>query len=301
MNAIEKERERNFVKAVRPLLAKVTTAELMARIRAFRRLPRAILHDAALADAISNIAMIDTGDGKRTAMRFRELRFRKGERFFRALSVPTGHVPPELGVRLDHADAAPEWRVSRPGRVNKVGEPLLYTAVGNPLTTLHECRVPAGDHAVIFGYEARRLVKSPLIGSVETSELLTEEERDKLNLINDFYYDEFSREVEPGLEHLYRVSEIIAKWFFDHPPPFQDCWVYPSTKARGELCAVFRPGKARDCLKLLGAMVVRRGEDGSASVLAVGKPNDPMIDYQRFRPEARSLFPEIDAVGILRS
>ncbi len=49
------------------------------------------------------------------------------------------------------------------------------------------------------------------------------------DLINNFLKDEFSRDVGRGTEYLYKISEIIAKWYFDLPPgDVQDAWAYSS-------------------------------------------------------------------------
>lgn len=279
----------------RKLLKKVSVHELQDKIREFRRLDLRAESDEGLAEAISKVLSVELPDVPPLAILRQYTRtLAKGTKFFRARRVDNLDVPPSAGKLNRDAEAPDGKYVKRPGRLHKVGEGLLYTSVENPAVTFRECRIPVGGFAVIFCYRARRDIKASVIGAVDRDSTLTTEERVKINMINDFLYDEFAREVEPDLEHLYRPSEMIGKWYFDGPPPLQDCWGFPSTKSRSILNATFRPNKAHECLDLVGTLLSENVGPSALKVHAIGRPGKKRIDYFPIgSKEQVELFPEI--------
>ncbi|TWG90332.1 hypothetical protein L598_000700000890 [Mesorhizobium sp. J18] len=279
------------------MLAEVTPSELMQRVRDFRRSEHRTLNDEQLTQEILKVMSVNSSDGSQRAfLKIHVTEFPTGTLFFRARRAEDSSIPPQTGTTIRDSEAPDGSLVRRPGRLHKIGESVLYTAIHDPHITLSECRIPVGSHAVIFAYKARRSIKAPIIGATEHGSEFTDEEKLKLNIINDFLHDEFAREVEVGLEHLYRSSEIIAKWWFDGPPELQDCWVYSSTKNRQSLNAAFRPMKAHECLDLVGSILVRRIGENQMQCLSVGKPNKKKFQYFPIgSPEQKVLFPQIGA------
>jgi hypothetical protein len=279
------------------LLARVSAADLMQKVRDFRRLDLRNMSDEKLGEEILNVIAVTAPDGSQRAfLKIHGRQFPAGSMFFRARGAGDDTVPPPNGLKRRDAEAPDASWVRKPGRLHKVGEPLLYTAIHDPHITLSECRIPLDGHAVVFAFTARRTIKAPVIGVTETGMEFSEDERLKLNIVNDFLHDEFAREVEARLEHLYRPSELIAKWYFDHPPSMQDCWVYTSTKNRKAMNAAFRPNKAHECLDLIGSMFVQKVAEDGMRVLSVGKPEGKKLRYYPVgSPEQMALFPQIKA------
>lgn len=276
----------------REVLARMSAREISDNIREFRRLDLQGLDQISLDTAVASVLSVPTEHGRISFLEFETAELPPGTRFYRARSSDR-EVPPESGQRVRDSEAPDGKYVKRQGRLHKVGESLLYTAIGRPEVPLQECRIAVGSTAVVFAFEARRRIKAPVIGSVVASPEYTQHECHKLNLLNDFLHDEFSREVEVGLEHLYRTSELIAKNWFDGPPSEQDCWVYSSTKDRNARCAAFRPNKAHECLKVVGAMLVERTGGRQFEVLAVGEPKGKRFVYSEpGSPVHRDLFPD---------
>ena len=73
----------------------------------------------------------------------------------------------------------------------------------------------------------------------------------KVEMMQGFLRDEFTRDVEHGTEYLYRISETIAKEYFDLPPEMQDAWCFPSVVDKRCFKATFSPG-TRSKLRLIG-------------------------------------------------
>lgn len=297
MTAPKNPRDRGTYQDIQSALSCITAEEISARIRSFRRSNTRNLSDEDLVQQILDLLTTRRDQNGQTALlRTYGRRIIAGTHFFRARKT-SGVWPLNVGALA--ADALPPPpEITRAGRVNKAGEPILYTVVGNAPVTLEECRATTGEKWVIFVYEGLRELKCPLIGGVDQDENLTPEELFKLNLFNDFLHDEFSREVECGLEHIYRTSNYIAKWYFDLPSDYQDCWLYSSTKRRDAYVAAFKPQKAAECLQLVGTILVEPVEDErQLLVWAVGQPRgDEIVYFVSGSPEHEALFRRIGLV-----
>lgn len=129
------------------------------------------------------------------------------------------------------------------------------------------------------------------IGITDNTAILNNE------LINNFLKDEFSRDVGAGTEYLYRISEIIAKWYFDLPPrDVQDAWEYISIKDKEKYNVCFRPEIAHELLKLEGALICKKekGDDINVGCIAVGSEKENKAYYYRLGSERQKcIFPEI--------
>lgn len=165
---------------------------------------------------------------------------------------------------------------------------MFYACLDDPRVSLAEIRAGLNQPVAIFCYRARRIIRMSTLGEPIHHPQLTKDEMYKLNLFEDFLYEEFTREVGKGTEHLYRTSEMIAKWWFDLPE--QDAWAYPSVQSRPKLNVVFRPNKSRECLHLEGAMIGKISFDGRFHVDAVAVLEGGQFAYHAFGTEVQRRF-----------
>ncbi|OLS39193.1 hypothetical protein BTR25_13530 [Bacillus sp. MRMR6] len=182
------------------------------------------------------------------------------------------------------------------GRLNKVNESLLYTAPGDPLVAIKEAKVKDGEFFSLIVYKARDEIKVNRIGNFERIEQLTELENLKLRLLINFLRDEFTKDVGQGTEYLYRVSERIAKDYFDLPPKVaQDAWLYPSVAKKESFNVCFRPELAKELLDLQGVVICRLSDKGIESkAIANGFDDEGIFKYHAIGSQLqKQVFPEI--------
>ncbi|WP_203641578.1 hypothetical protein [Levilactobacillus andaensis] len=106
------------------------------------------------------------------------------------------------------------------------------------------------------------------------------EDRILASIRNDFLRVEFTRDVAPGLEHLYRVSNQIVKDDFDLPEEMSKAWTYPAIQNKVNYNIGMRPAIAHQLLSFCGAAVgkvITQGEDrGIADILLVDSQFQPL-------------------------
>lgn len=192
----------------------------------------------------------------------------------------------------------PQNCVKNYGRLNKVGEALLYVSPMNPWTAINEMKIDEDSPFALIKYVSNSDVKVNIIGGVCDYTTLGFTNKNAIfihEIYNDFFRDEFSRDVGVGTEHLYRVSEIIAKQYFDLPPrDAQDAWAYSSVQDKTKYNVCFRPEIAHDLLNLHGAMICRiKNDDIMVHCIAVGTENEDIKYCQLGSEEQQHLFPEI--------
>jgi hypothetical protein len=180
-----------------------------------------------------------------------------GAHLFRARKEngKSDRLPVPLPFATIEADAwaPPPQYVTKAGRLNAPNEPVLYASLGDPRVAVAEVRGACGEVTAIFGYRAKRdIITSPL-GLPVHDPRFTEEELAKLNLFEQFLYEEFTRQVESGSEILYRPPQTIAKLWYNLP--FRDAWIYPSIQSRTKMNLAFAPDKANECLEIRGALI----------------------------------------------
>jgi len=143
-----------------------------------------------------------------------------------------------------------------PGRLNVQHEPLIYTAVGNPLTAAFEARIKDGDIFAMIEYRAAEPVTVARIEALAESSGLTGKDSHKLNMILQFLQDAFTQKAGPEESHIYMAPEIIVKEFFDWPPPVAQGWGYPSiANPLGGYNVCFRPDQAREKLQVVEVLI----------------------------------------------
>ncbi len=105
---------------------------------------------------------------------------------------------------------------------------------------------------------------------------LHDEDALKVEMLHDFLRHEFTRDVGRGTEYLYRISESIAKSWFDLPPEVQDAWCYPSIVDQNLYNIAFRP-RQRSKLRLLEVQIgtYRTSESGELELQPTWRVTQP--------------------------
>lgn len=278
----------------------VDARELHRRISAFRKLNFRVMSEAEVFEAIGDVIMFDTPRGPMCVLQPRSSQYPAGTMFYRVRVIPKeDHVTPLRSMSTVGDCWEPPGEIVKMGRLNKEHEPLLYTSPIDPLVAIGELKIPDGERFSLIVYEAVEDVNVTVIGGDVDTEGLDEDDALKVEMIHGFLSDEFTREVGQGTEHLYRLSEIIAKAYFDLPPEMQDAWCYPSIVDKSRFNVAFRPS-TRAKLRLVGVQIgeVQRAENGEAGmrVVLVAAEIEGCNDLAYFHigsPEQRELFPWI--------
>lgn len=153
---------------------------------------------------------------------------------FRHFSLPAG-VPLYRARRIDNVDQVKEWKdiwTAPPsfigaGRVNDVGEPLLYTA-SDPLTALYEIHAEPGDLVAMSLFRStRRIIAVDMAEDITVRNLGRGDQR-KLAMIMKFLIGIFSQKV-PSSEPFRSIApDLVAKEIFNPYPDIYAGWCYRS-------------------------------------------------------------------------
>lgn len=271
---------------------------LLDKIEEFRSLDLRTITDSELSKAIFNVLCIEFENAK-MLLNFHSTRIiPKGTDLFRIRRIDADDVEIPLKCMRKKADAwnPPKKVITKMGRLNKVGESLLYVSL-NPYTAIKELKIKEGEKISLIAYKTKRDIYAVFIGLTNhDSYALTPEEKVKARLIENFLYEEFSRDVGEGTEFLYRASEHIARNYFEPDPADEDeVWMYPSIVSKKEHNLCFRSNVAKRLLRLRGVMIgsfeqgniicnhITHGIDG----------NHNFIYYPVGSDVQKSIFPEI--------
>lgn len=279
----------------------VSARELHRRISQFRGLNfRAMSYDE-VHQAVLGVLEFDTPRGSMALVPTLSSCYVQGTRFYRIRAIPKDDLvlPPRSMSKVSDCWEPPKELV-RIGRLNRDSEPLLYTSPVSPMVAIDELKVADGERCSVIVYEAVEDVNVTVIGGDHpATAALDEAGALKLEMIRGFLRDEFTRDVGRGTEYLYRISEIIAKDWFDLPPEMHDAWCYPSIADKGRWNVAFRP-KDRRKLRLVGVQIARPCTlpDGrrllEVGLVATEKTGTDDLAYFRMgSPEQCHLFPEL--------
>ncbi|WP_202900602.1 hypothetical protein [Streptococcus equinus] len=284
-----KKEQIDFYSSINPI-------ELMEKIRSFRKLDFKNMTYEDIAAAISDVL---THDGK-FMYPTNIQKYPKGTQFFRVRALKGSKIPDENLAKESDFWNAPEKFITKFGRLNKPGESLLYTSPINPKVAIREVKLEKNGYYSVIVYEAREDIKVNCIGlEHDYSKLDITDSKLILisDMLNDFLRDEFSRDVGLGTEYLYKISEIIAKWYFDLPPrSVQDAWAYPSIKDKFSYNTCFRPDVAKEVLELKGALVCQNVDSDNILVKCISHGFDDSGHanfYPLGSPIQKEVFPEI--------
>ena len=119
---------------------------------------------------------------------------------------------------------------ARANRLNREGEPLLYTSADGPKVVVDEIDAKPGAAVSIIVYRAKQRLKLTALGAGKDYGYLNAEQREKQTLLFAFLASQFVQAVPTGSEYLYMISQVIARkyWGMDGE---EDGWLYPSIKS----------------------------------------------------------------------
>ena len=285
---------------IEEFLNHVDLAELHEKICNFRSLDFKKLTYQEVQNEISKVITFDTPNGHISVLTPSSSSYPAGTKFYRVRPLAEDdHKLPLRDMRLISDCWEPPSSIVKAGRLNKSVEALLYTAPINPSIAVEELKIPDNQLFSLIVYEAIEQVNVTSIGLPYNGPDLSKDNLLKHRMLQDFLHHEFVRDVGKGTEFLYKISESIAKNYFDLPPKLQDAWCYPSVVKKGGCNVCFRP-TTRQKIRLHGvqlASVSRTGDDYIFQVKMIAKDSGNGIDlsyYQMGSKEQQELFPEFE-------
>ncbi|ENM2847099.1 hypothetical protein ACPDXS_003506 [Vibrio cholerae] len=294
-----------MVQDLNDFLDHVNLAELHSKIGQFRDLDFKSMSYQDVQKAVSRVISFDTPEGNRALLTPAMASYPKGTRFYRVRNIPANdrNLPLKSMSKVSDCWEPPQSVIDaghiKAGRLNRANEALIYTTPGNPNVAVEELKVNDGELFSLIVYEALEDIKVVCIGIDVAQEHLSEQNKLKHTMLQDFLKHEFIRDVGIGTEYLYRISESIIKDYFDLPPEWQDGWCYPSVAKKGGFYNVcFRPSIKRK-VKLVGTQIanVKRIEKDylfSVKLIAADLNSDGDLEYYDVGSDAqKQLFPEI--------
>ena len=281
------------VQRIESALVQIDPITVINRISDFRRINIRSLSDEKLFQAIQNTLLNNNSFSylANTGV------YQAGTPFFRVRRLHSS-VFSEMSLQTLHDFWEPPAGSGKSiGRLHKAGESLLYTSPYDPHVAIKEMHLQENDWYALIKYTAVNDVKVNIIGgsydykklgfTVENAVVVHE-------LYNSFLRDEFSREVGKGTEYLYRISERIAKDYFDLPRAVQDAWCYSSVQDKQKYNVCFRPDPAHELLKLDGALICKKEKDDSIRPRCVAVALGDNAEFCPLGSDVqKSTFPEI--------
>lgn len=281
---------------VQEYLKRVDINVLKQKIQEFRKLNICDMNYNELSNAILNVLCVD---GRFCCYTNTKL-LPAGTKLYRAKEWEGTIIPDKRFNKYeDFWETNPKY-LSKYGRLNKPHEPLLYVSLEGECAA-SEVKLKSNKIFSLIRYTTKEEIKVNVIGGeFNYSQMGVYDEKVIMvhNIYNEFLREEFSREVQDGKEDLYRISEIIAKTYYDLPPrDVQDAWGYASVKDKSKYNLCFRPDIAHDKLELDGAMICNKDESGSILVRGVAycENAEQQIKIMPVGSELqRKVFPEIE-------
>ena len=231
----------------RLVLDRLPLAEIKRRIVQFNTLSFERMTYEDIEKAVADVVFVDAGDSERVAVRSWITDYRNpGLLLYRARKDT---IPLELA-----SDCwSPPPDKARASRLNREGEPLLYTSADGPKVVIDEIGAKPGEAVSIIFYSIRERLKVMVLGATKQYPYLDEAQRQKQAHLFAFLSSQFVRTVPQGAEHLYMISQVIARehWgiYGDH-----NGWLYPSIKSGTYHNVALEPGRAQEMLCLEGVI-----------------------------------------------
>lgn len=288
---------------IKSMLSNITVLEIVNKIAKFRKVNLKDLSDKDLFDELTEAISIDYNGLKQSVLFPRLAEYPAHTRFYRVRKINSedSNFPNKTISKEQDVWNPPTQFVTRPGRLNKERESLLYTAPINPYIAIEEMKIQDNEKFGLIVYESKSPIKVVMIGLWEDIPELTEEENLKLRMYSDFLYTEFTRDVGIGTEYLYRVSELITKNYFDLPPrDVQDAWCYPSVASKKQVNVCFRPNIAKELLEFVGVQFCQLKRIDKEMLIKCNyiaadfNTNRELLYYPVNSEKCRLLFPEIN-------
>ena len=290
---------------MKSFLMHVNTLDLHQKICDFRALDFKNMSDLDIKKAIAKVILFKTPFGESSLLTTASGAYPKGTRFYRIRTIPENdRITPLKSMSTIEDCWEPPSHFVQMGRLNQKEESLLYTSPTNPTIPIEELKIKQDQLFSLIVYEAIDDIKVNQIGAPINTTELTEEETLKLRMLQDFLHHEFTRDVGVDTEYLYKISESIAKDYFDLPPPIHDGWCYPSIAKKGDFFNVcFRP-TIKTKLELKGVQIASASKEGDRygfKVKAIAKVASDGKQLEYFAigsPEQQEIFPEISLPNI---
>lgn len=246
--------EHDAARTIRTQLRDVTVGEIQERVESFLASPTVGKTDEEIRDGFNKIVL--PGRGRSMSFTKSSVSVTEGTNFFRGrwLDDPRTNLRTTEDVWEPHPSS-----VRSRGRLNTVGEPILYTSLEDPVTVVHECRFDVGDTFAVSRFEAKGSFHSTLVGEDPLTPGLTSEEITKVEVIQGFLARAFSAKTSSSDSDPYRVSRLIALEYFDLPPQLYKGWAFRSVADPGGLGwnISFRPLVGRSALRYKESHVYR--------------------------------------------
>lgn len=153
---------------------------------------------------------------------FNHVGFPRETYLFRARKISS---PSDIQRRSDVWTAPPHFIGA--GRLNDVGEPLLYTA-SNALTAVHEIHAGPGDLVALSVFKSSRRIMAVDMSSEAKLMELRKGDRRKLEIIMKFLVGMFSQKIPTSDPSRYITPDLIAKELFSPYPDIYSGWWYKS-------------------------------------------------------------------------
>lgn len=167
----------------------------------------------------------------------------------------------------------PASNITRIGRANNIGVPILYCSLDSE-TAIRETSILPGDTFSLASYEIRPLDDNRM------SSIVIREPSPILGQNNDFFeigaelskfmVREFTRPVSQGEEHLYKRSCAIAEILLELP--YKDSIIYPSMRNPEAINIAIKSSSAKERVKLTQILTCEMQGDQSIQVLAIYLP-----------------------------
>jgi hypothetical protein len=264
--------------------------QIAIRIEKFRLRAEKGIKDSEIIDEITSIF------GDAYSFPVEQRHFQKGTAFFRARAISNSdNIVPLRAIRtVSDAWEPPAEYIKTQGRLNAVGQGILYCCPSDPELAIDEARARNNNHVAVMLYQAIREIKVSVIGGYQDSNLPKD---DSTKRFFKFLEEEFGRLVPKGHERRYSITRAVADTFFNYPE--QDAWCYRSVQYPQKFNTAFFPSQAHQSLKLRGVMIcdLRGSLTGQLRVKMV-------VDFDEISGEARYhpigsdiqklLFPEIE-------
>lgn len=231
----------------RLVLDRLPLAEIKRRIAHFNTLSFERMTYKDIEEAVAGVVFADAVDSEKIAVLSWITDYRNsGLLLYRARKDT-------IPLKLASDCWSPPPEKARPSRLNREGEPLLYTSADGPKVVIDEIGAKPGEAVSIIVYSIRERLKLMVLGSTKQYPYLNEAQRQKQAHLFAFLSSQFVRTVPQGAEHLYRISQVIARkhWgiYGDHHG-----WLYPSIKSGTYHNVALEPGKAQEMLCLEGVI-----------------------------------------------
>lgn len=232
-------------------LRRLNVDDLKRSIQAYQRAARRPQSRAQIRRAISNV--LKAPGVASVVLPFRYSIVPKGADLYRARKISEpGQIKGQDDVRT-----APSAYIGA-GRLNDVGEPLLYTAV-NGATALYEVRATPGDLVALTRFRVTKEFQTIWLAPDIKEPGLPLGSQTKLRFITQFVEGIFTQQIATDDSHRYIAPDLLAKEYFNLPTQM-DAWTYRSVADPGNspeaVNTCIRGEKAKELLRYVGTDIL---------------------------------------------